>query len=652
MDTNEPPSGIERLRRELYRREESPEITQRQEELAGVNAHPLITKLDDAKSGEPPVVFGNVMAARLRRRRRITLAAVGVGVILILLIGAVIGTGLYRASRQVKVEQISLGLTAPSEFTSGEEMTYQLTYQNNSRVAWQDVQLIFTPPKGWRHHASQPALQAQGADYSLAIGNLAAGQRGQLTVSGQLIGEQNATITAQALLEIAPANAPSTRLKQTTSVATTIAHLPVEASVEASNDAAGGERVVAVIHVRNVSSVSLEGVYIAPNVPPGMQLASEDPEFSPGFSVVRSRWELAPLEPLADVSRTLILYPEGAAGERRTLEVNVGVKAGEDEFIQRSVTHVITISSLELQIEQLYNGSAEPQTVYPGQTIAGKAVYKNVGTVGLKNVIVEVQFEGPGLDPATLKLKDGAYDPIKKKITWSAATVPALAAVLPQQTAELEYEFHIADIATFPTAGEQTKNFALVTTATVDSPDLPTPAGATRRVSSDRAVLSIGTNFTLQADAFYDDGRLSLTSTGPLPPAVGQETTYTVRLRLGSTLNDVEDTKLVAVLPDGVKFTGQKYLTAGAMDFNERNGEVTWTIPVLEGLTGRSRPAEELHIQVAITPGENQRGQEITFLNKLEVTGTDQFTIQPVTTSLTQNFPTTETAVHGKGKVE
>lgn len=651
MVEEKPLSEMEKLNQDLYRREETPDMVNRQAKIFGVTAHPLNTLLNDNPEAVPGVTFGNIMAKRLRRRRHLILAGVGVGIIILILGIAALVTSIYRAGQQVKVEQIGLTLSAPAEFSSGEQITYDLQYKNNSRGNWQNVELIFTPPKGWRMVNSEPALTAAGKEYHLAIGNLAAGSAGHVTAIGQLIGEQNAVVGANAVLEIAPANAPSTRLKKVSDATTTITHLPVEASIEASADSASGERLVALIHVRNVSSVVLEGAYVAVAAPAGMDLANEDAEFSPGFSVLRSRFELPQLKPLDEVTRTLVMYPEGAPGERRELTVNVGVKSGEDEFIQRTVAHVVTISTSELQVQQIYNGSSDPQTVYPGQTVNGKAVYKNVGTVGLKNVIVEVQFNGVGLDPATLKLKGGAYDPISKKITWSAATVPSLATVLPQQTAELEYTFTILPIEQFPTTGEQTKNQALVTTATVDSPDLPTPAGQTRRISSDRAALSIGTTFTLGADAFFDDGRLGITSAGPLPPAVGEETTYTMRLRLGSTLNDVQDAKVVAVVPDGVKVTGQKYLTAGTMDFNERNGEVTWSIPTLEGLTGRVRPPQELDVQVAITPGENQRGREILFLNKLEASGVDQFTEDNITAS-GSNFPSTETAVVGKGKVE
>jgi hypothetical protein len=223
--------------------------------------------------------------------------------------------------------------------------------------------------------------------------------------------------------------------------------------------------------------------------------------------------------------------------------------------------------------------------------------------------------------------------------------------VQPRQESVLSYSFRILPIEQFPTSGEAAKNHVLVTTATVDSPDLPAPVGQPRQVISDRAVLSVKTDLTLLADAVYDDGRLGIKSSGPLPPRVGQTTTYTVRFRIGSTINDVADVQLVAVLPDGVRYTGQKYSTGGEMQFNDRSGELNWTLPFIEGLTGRAKPYQELHIQVAITPGENTRGQPVQLLNRGELSAVDQFTDEAMTVTVDE-FPTTATAAPDRGTVQ
>lgn len=195
------------------------------------------------------------------------------------------------------------------------------------------------------------------------------------------------------------------------------------------------------------------------------------------------------------------------------------------------------------------------------------------------------------------------------------------------------------------------KNQQLIATASLDSPDLPKPTGQTRQVISDRFLLPVTTDALLGIDAFYDDGRLGITSTGPLPPKVGEQTTYTLRTRIGSSLNDIEQAKVVIILPDGVSYTTKFYKTIGDIDFNSRTNTLVWTIPLLEGLVGRAGPLHELDMQIAITPGANIRGQTVPFVQSINMTGTDSFTDKLLQASVT-SLPTTRTADNKNGDVE
>jgi hypothetical protein len=114
----------------------------------------------------------------------------------------------------------------------------------------------------------------------------------------------------------------------------------------------------------------------------------------------------------------------------------------------------------------------------------------------------------------------------------------------------------------------------------------------------------------------------------------------------------VGDVRLTAVLPDGVAYTDKTYLTTGQVSYNSRTGEIIWHIPLLSSLTGRTTPPQELHVQVAVTPGENTRGSEVQLLNSVKIEGMDVFVDQTVTQEIKDRFPTTDTAVPGKGKVE
>ncbi|MBI3251277.1 MAG: hypothetical protein HYZ62_00015, partial [Candidatus Andersenbacteria bacterium] len=592
-------SNLQLLKRDLYARDESPEMVKRTIALGDVPARKG-EKYGAGPQGSSPTQLVDVLQKRTAKRRKLLMRAFMIAGLLAVFGLAVWGTLAYRDAHQLRSDHLGIVLSAPGEFTSGEKITFKAQIQNKSLEGWQRVEALFEVPSGFRFLESSLPVTREGGKYLMALPDVWAGKTAEASVTGVLIGQQNSNALSQVEITVSPDNDPKSRYKNVASATTVIRAVPIDMTIEASSSAISGERLLGVIHIRNISQVPQEGLFLQLNVPPGMDLAVQDAEFSTGFSVLDGTWELPMLKPLDEITRKVVFFVNGSAGERRSLGLLAGITEGDQHYTQREVTHVVTMTASELAVAQTFNETAGDQIVSSGQRLKAKITYQNTGSVGLKSAVVTAKFEGEGLNPASLALKSGAYNPTTKTITWTSATVPELAVVAPNQTGEITYEFLLLPATSFPIVNGKGNNNVLTVVAAIDSP----------------------------AVAFYDDGRLGITSTGPVPPKVGEQTTYTLRFRLGSTLNDVGDVRLTAVLPDGVAYTNKTYVTAGQVDYNERTGEVVWHIPLLAALTGRTSPPQELHVQVAVTPGDNTRGSEIPFLRSVHVEGTDQFVNQ------------------------
>lgn len=636
-----------RLERELYARQ-APELEERANDIAelGIRRERLPEKSADAT----PMTFVSVRAAQQQRRRRLLYVGAGSIVFAVVLAGGVGATIWYRLRQNVTSEQISLTIAAPAQVQAGDEVTYAVTYGNTSFVDWENVEVFFEFPAGLTVTATEPDVPVSGNHIRRQVGGLPSGASALFRVTGRLLAEENSSAVARAEIQLTPENFPSGRFTHSTLASTTIISAPLDVAIAAAREAGAGERVAAVITVTNKSEETMAGIYVELRPAVGMRIAPEDPEFSTGYEATDRRWELPSLPSLTASSTTAILFLAGEPGEQRTLDVVVGLVRGTDRFVQRRASTVLTISSAALTITQRYQAAESPLVVRAGEKVQGLIQYANAGTEGLTNVVVRATIEGNSFDPASLALRSGAYDPVTKTITWTSSTVPELALLQPQQTREIQYEFFLKSAAHLP-AEPAAKNSTLLITTFIDSPDVPVPVGQARQPVQDQFVMSVASDITLAADAFYDDGRLGLSSSGPTPPQVGKQTTYSVRLRLGSTLNDLGEAKVTAVLPDGVRYTGEHVATVGTVEYEERTGELLWTVARVPGLTGRAMPTADLYFQVAIVPGENQQGAIIPFLNRLVATATDLFVDQELKFEVT-TYPTTESAVPGKGQVE
>lgn len=610
---------LDKLQRELDQQKGDAEVQRRVQELPTLGLRPARPAPVAAVRAVDRLARVAQRSAAQHRRRLILLSSIGGGIVVIAL--AVAGTWWYRTWQTVRQNQIAVQLVGPSSITSGDTVTYEVHMQNNSRVPWDTVELSVTVPEGWRLQQADPGFVTSGPVQLLKVGTLEPAAEKIVRLTGQLIGEEQTTALAKTELTLTPRNFPSGRFSKVETLGTLIAAVPLEVSIDAPKGAAGGDRVAATITVRNTGSLPLEVVYVGLQVDEGLSLAPDDKEFSADFSVPTSRWKSFRLEPLQTISRQAVVYVNGSPGERRQLTAVAGLLEGTTPRPQRTVSHVLVVDQASLAVSQKFDVAGDGGIVATEQTVKGTVSYQNLEPVAFNDARITVHLEGIGFDPASLELHGGGYNAKTQTIIWTAAAVPELKVLQPHQKGEIKFEFAILKAEQFPKTGDQLNNFALVSTATADS-----EVKTGKVVASDRRVLSIVTDPTMEFTSFYDDGRLGIKSTGPNPPVVGQETTYTVRLRLGSSLNDMGEVTVRAVVPDGVRATGKTYKTSGEATFNDRAQEMVWQLPLVTGGTGRLSPAEELQFQVAVTPGAHQKNQQVPLLKSVSVTGVDQFT--------------------------
>lgn len=612
-------ADLDKLQRELYQQDKDKEVERRVKELPKLGLRPAAPAPSPSRVGLDRLVEVAKRSTTQHRRRLIIIGSTVAGMALIGL--AVAGTWWYRARQTVGQEQIAVQLAGPTSITSGDEVTYAVHVQNDSRVAWDNVEFSVAAPDGWKLQQADPGFVVSGPVQLLKISTLEPGEEKTARLTGQLIGEEQTTVLAKAEITLTPRNFPSGRFSKVATLGTLIATVPLELSIDAPKGAAGGDRVVATINLRNTGATALEVVYVGLQMDGGLSLAPDDKAFSPDFSVPTARWKSFRLEPLQTITRTAVVYVSGQAGERRQLTAQAGLLDGTTPRLQRTVSHVLVVDQASLAIQQAFDAISQDGVVTTEQRIKGTVTYQNLEAVAFSDARIKVQLEGIGFDAASFELNGGGYDAKTKTITWTAAAVPELKVLQPHQQGEIKFEFSILKAEQFPKTGDQLNNFSLVSTATADS-----EVKTGKVVASDRRVLSIVTDPTLEFTSLYDDGRLGIKSTGPNPPVVGQETTYTIRLRLGSSLNDLGEVTVRAVVPDGVRATGATYKTSGEATFNERAQEMVWQVPLVVGGTGRLQPAEELYFQVAVTPGAHQKNQPVPLLKSVSVVGVDQFT--------------------------
>jgi hypothetical protein len=287
--------------------------------------------------------------------------------------------------------------------------------------------------------------------------------------------------------------------------------------------------------------------------------------------------------------------------------------------------------------------------VNAGENLKFEINFKNEGETGLRDVIVTEKIDSLVLDYSTLRLDKGAFDEKNKTITWKASDYPALKNLAPSQGGKIGFSISVK--AVIPVGSENDKNFVISSVAKIDSPDIATPIEMNKIIAGNKIDMKLNSKLVLDVKGYYNDGNIP--NSGPLPPKVNEETTYTVHWVVSNISNDVSGAKVETVLSSGVTMTGKFYPEDASVTYNERNNSLVWEIGSIKAATGVLSKAKEVSFQVKIKPSSSQIGREVELLGESVITAKDLFTgadLKMTASGKNSNLPEDE-SLSGKYRV-
>ena len=136
------------------------------------------------------------------------------------------------------------------------------------------------------------------------------------------------------------------------------------------------------------------------------------------------------------------------------------------------------------------------------------------------------------------------------------------------------FSIRVKDI--LPVGEEKDKNFVIKTVAKIDSPDVPTPISMNKIISSNAINMKVNSKLAISVKGYYSDQ--AIPNSGPIPPKVGEETTYTIHWKVLNVSNDISGATVSAILPTNSQMTGNIFPQDANLKYNERTNAVVWTI--------------------------------------------------------------------------
>lgn len=138
-----------------------------------------------------------------------------------------------------------------------------------------------------------------------------------------------------------------------------------------------------------------------------------------------------------------------------------------------------------------------------------------------------------------------------------------------------------------------------------------------------RLETKIASQMSLNSLGYYYDDTFS--NSGPVPPQVGQTTTYTLKWQLTNAGSDLENVKVSALLPPHVKWQSKINPGDAGLSYNAGTGTLVWEVGSLPASTGILLPVKQVAFQVAITPGQAHLNSLVELIGRSTAAGKDTF---------------------------
>ena len=191
-----------------------------------------------------------------------------------------------------------------------------------------------------------------------------------------------------------------------------------------------------------------------------------------------------------------------------------------------------------------------------------------------------------------------------------------------------------------------------MTTAKIDSFNVPLALSGIQLAGQNQFTVKVNSKLALNMKGYYND-RL-LPNSGPLPPRVGQKTTYTIYWQILNSSNDLSNVKVEAYLPSYVRWEGNIFPKDENIKYDASSGKVIWQIGKLASGAGFLSPVRQAAFQVGFTPSLGQVGNLAVIMQAPKAAGDDNFTGAQLTVSdseLKSDMPDDPAVEEAKGRV-
>ncbi len=547
--------------------------------------------------------------------------------LIIFLIVLFLGVGLtglwYYQKNNYSKEILKIEILGPEYAQAGEEIEYLVRYKNNGNVVLEDPELIFEYPK-------YSFLQnGEELRWTKKVEDIYPGEEKSVKFKSRLLGKENEIVTAQAWLSYQPKNLKA-RYESKTTFSTQIKFVPLTFEFDLASKIETGQELQFSLNYFSNFNCELSDLRIKLDYPNGFLFKSSSPQ-----TLEETEWEITSLFQASGGRIKILGEIEGETGDQKVFRGELGIYIEGEFIVLKEAAQSIQIIEPAIYISQMVNNSPD-YIANPGDLLHYEIFFKNIGKKSFSKKFLLVRLEGRAFDLETLRSDKGETGPRDNSIIFDWKNVPKLSFLDAGEEGKIEFWIKVKD----EDSGEEIKNPSLKDRILISE-------------AEKEFEIKVNSKLIVLQKAYFQEEFFG--NSGPLPPKVGEATTYTILWQVKNYWNDLNNVKVKAVLPNNVKPTGRIFSEDAKFTFDPASREAIWNIGDVAAYEGIGKTPLTLAFQVVLTPDLNQEGKTALLVKEAEVMGQDKFTqdiLNSKASEIDTSLPDDETITEQQGIVQ
>jgi uncharacterized repeat protein (TIGR01451 family) len=576
--------------------------------------------------GDDEIDFSKFEKSRNRLTSILTTIVVTLGVV------AVLGwLTFFIYSKYIAPEDpatFEIEIEAPEEVVSGDTVEFVVRYSNPAAHPITGLEIDLQLPLFFDADIMQP-MPTDANELIWMIGNLSPGSDGEIRISGVWFASDESSLPIQVLANYKPANFNADFQELATSYILTTESL-ITVSFDGPEEATPGKELDYTVFIENAGEQDFSNIDVDLTLPEGFYLGSSNPEIEAGTP---PEWHYDTL--LAGEIQEIHLSGSFTADIEgfQYFDVVASIATENQLLVQREERGFTDVLGSGLNLNLIADGSTGTVATEPGEMLHLTVSLENTGDTDLADATILLDFSAEDPLPIDWDISDlGEARLTAEGVFFSEDLIETIE---PAGRRIFNLKLYLDDVIT----DAQADTFTVV--AVVDHADIEI------RSQEIRISLNSDASFSSSARYYTDDG--AALGSGPMPPRIGETTSYRIFWTVENSLHDLEEVKITATLPPSVSWMSLSSAELGDISFDEETNIVTWSIASIPN----DIPRVEANFSLSITPDTDDLNSFVTLLSGSILKATDSVTeeyIEETTNSLSSELLGDDTA-DGEGIV-